>query len=412
MAIREGRWDCSSCGSTAIYGRHVDCPGCGRPRPAGVGFYLADGEPVVTDPERLAQARAGADWICEHCQASNRATLKSCGGCGGARGGSPTQPVVKYAAGQEPRGGGPPEQPLGAIPQAPREERRQNPAGWFVGGVMAVAVVCGMIGECMAREPTYPPTAAVVEDARWERIVQVSTHGFVAGEGWELPDSAIDVRRETRVRGERQEVAGYYTIRRVQPRTVREIVGERKAWEANEGVTSCQTVNLGNGYFKRVCSRSRGSGGKWVMKPVYQTRTVYDTTVVQQPYFRRVPASATYYTYRVPEWKQTDTRRAAGDLRRPPAWPDTAVEPGQRTFRQARYQVIVRDARGNRQGAWMWEESWRKYRPGQRVAFARAGGDRYAAKLLPRDSLAECRRWHRGRGRPPPDSLGCSPRRG
>lgn len=47
MAICEGRWDCPSCGSTAIYGRHVECAGCAR-------FYLhrfvIDGEYIVGLP--------------------------------------------------------------------------------------------------------------------------------------------------------------------------------------------------------------------------------------------------------------------------------------------------------------------------------------------------------------------------
>lgn len=105
MAIREGRWDCPSCGSTGIYGRHVDCPGCNKPRPAGIRFYLSDDAPVVTNPEQLREARAGADWACEHCGASNRATEDNCLGCGAERGTSPTQPVRDYDLAGVPRSG-------------------------------------------------------------------------------------------------------------------------------------------------------------------------------------------------------------------------------------------------------------------------------------------------------------------
>ncbi|HEX8432380.1 MAG TPA: zinc finger protein, partial [Longimicrobium sp.] len=86
MAIREGRWDCPSCGSTGIFGRHVECLSCGKPRPGGVRFYLSDDAPVLVDPERIAEARAGADWVCEHCAATNRATHPDCEGCGAPRG--------------------------------------------------------------------------------------------------------------------------------------------------------------------------------------------------------------------------------------------------------------------------------------------------------------------------------------
>src|SRR5690349_6150305 len=105
MAIREGRWDCPSCGSKAIYGRHVDCPGCGKPRPAGIRFYLTDDAPVITDAARLREARAGADWVCEHCGASTRATETDCTGCGAPRGSSPAQPVIDYPLSQVPRSG-------------------------------------------------------------------------------------------------------------------------------------------------------------------------------------------------------------------------------------------------------------------------------------------------------------------
>jgi hypothetical protein len=105
MAIREGRWDCPSCGSKAVYGRHVDCPGCGKPRPAGTRFYLTDDAPVITDAAQLAEATAGADWVCAHCGASTRATETDCTGCGAARGTSPSQPVIDYTTAQVPRSG-------------------------------------------------------------------------------------------------------------------------------------------------------------------------------------------------------------------------------------------------------------------------------------------------------------------
>lgn len=139
MAIREGRWDCPSCGSKAVLGRHVDCPGCGKPRPAGTRFYLTADAPVVTDAAQLAEAKAGADWICGHCGASTRATQTDCGGCGAARGTSPTQPVIHYGAGQVPRSGGAPGAtpatgPVASPADAPDDWRctgcgRSNPPG-------------------------------------------------------------------------------------------------------------------------------------------------------------------------------------------------------------------------------------------------------------------------------------------
>jgi hypothetical protein len=415
MAIREGRWDCPSCGSKRIFGRHVDCPGCGKPRPEGVRFYLTDDAPIVTDPERLAEARAGADWICKHCGASTRAKHVNCGGCGAPRGGSPEQPVRRYRDGEVPRAGeaSAPFKAAG-FKSAPGEPRKRGLPAWIGGGLIAAVIGGGMLQECEPRERSYPPVAAVVEDLRWEREVVVSTHGYVAGEGWELPDSAVDVKEEPRIREYRQEVAGHESVQRVQPRQVQERVGERKKWVGgSSATTSCETVDMGNGYFKEVCEESGGSDdGEWVTEPIYRYRTVYDTTVEQKPYYRSVPVRAPYYTYRVPEWMETERRRTAGGVNTPPVWGDTTVGPNQRTYEQGRYQVIVRNAEGTRLRVWVDEDEWRKYRPGQPVAYAAAGGNRYRDEILSPDALPECQRWYRsrGRGKPPPDSLGCSPR--
>ena len=84
MAIREGRWDCAACGRTANRGRELRCGGCGRAR-GKVKFYLPLNEPAVVEAELLAVAKAGPDWICAFCQASNRSTNLACTGCGGPR---------------------------------------------------------------------------------------------------------------------------------------------------------------------------------------------------------------------------------------------------------------------------------------------------------------------------------------
>jgi hypothetical protein len=84
MAIREGRWDCPSCGKVGVMGHEVVCPGCGKPR-GKVQFYLPSDAAVVTDASKLAEARAGADWICGFCKAANRAAWEKCEGCGAPR---------------------------------------------------------------------------------------------------------------------------------------------------------------------------------------------------------------------------------------------------------------------------------------------------------------------------------------
>ena len=128
MAIREGRWDCPSCGSVGQLGRHVYCVGCGAPRPKEIRFYLPEDAEAVTDAGQLAQAAAGPDWICEHCGGSARASDRTCPGCGAPRGESAEREVVQYALAAVPRSGGggdrPPPPPSAAKPlRAAREPR-------------------------------------------------------------------------------------------------------------------------------------------------------------------------------------------------------------------------------------------------------------------------------------------------
>lgn len=84
MAIREGRWDCAACGRIANLGRDLRCAGCGRAR-GKVKFYLPLNEPAVQAAEMLALAKAGPDWVCVFCEASNRSTSQACTGCGAPR---------------------------------------------------------------------------------------------------------------------------------------------------------------------------------------------------------------------------------------------------------------------------------------------------------------------------------------
>ena len=412
MAIREGRWDCPSCGSTAIYGRFVDCPGCGKPRPAGVRFYLTADAPVITEPERLKEAHAGPDWICLHCEASNRATLDQCGGCGAARGSSPTQPVHTYGDGEVPRTGTPaaPLEGAGTAERGGGGSRRRGGGlvGYTVAAAMLGIVVVSAIRDEMP-ERTPAPVAATVEAARWERAVTLEARILVRYEGWELPDSAVDVAQSSRVRDHRREVEGYQTITSVMRRKTRVAAGERRVWESGSSSTSCTTRDLGNGYFEEDCEES-SSGGEWVTETVYRDTVVYDTLAEKQPIYRDVPVHATYYTYRLPEWRNVKTVQAAGDQRTTPAWPEVTVPPDHRAQRTETYQLVLRTAAGARVPLMVGEEEWRSYRPGQRLAYAPSGGIRLWDRLLPPDSLPECRRWRRGRGKAPPASLGCSPR--
>jgi hypothetical protein len=429
MAIREGRWDCPSCGSTGIYGRHVDCPGCNKPRPAGIRFYLSDDAPVVTDAARLREARAGADWVCEHCGASNRATRDHCEGCGAERGTSPSQPVVDYGADAVPRSGEEP-RPLvssdaGAPPARPGETLAGcfgrgclSLIGLFVLGLLGLGVLGSFIDPSIGGKDLVP---AVVESRHWERVVVVDQRRVVNGEGWELPDSAQVIRQRRRFHHNDEEIVGYRSVTRQVPRTERVQDGtETHTREVEERVRTgtreyvCGQRDLGNGYFEDIeCeepvyeTRTRRETHQ---EPRYREVTRYETVTADEPITRPKPVYETYYTWRVPQWSTVDTRRAEGDTTLP-VWPDTTTRRNQRiASRTERYLLVLRQAGGRRDTLDLGILQWSGWRPGERVAL-RLGGQGGGAPMgiMSADSLAACRRWHRDRDEPPPDSLGCSP---
>src|SRR3712207_7514052 len=72
------------------------------------------------------------------------------------------------------------------------------------------------------RSTLFPYTTlfrSVVQELYWERTVFVEARTLVPGEGWELPDSAMDVQQSQRVSHTRQEQDGYRTITRTVPRS-------------------------------------------------------------------------------------------------------------------------------------------------------------------------------------------------
>ncbi|HEX8905532.1 MAG TPA: hypothetical protein VF771_11850, partial [Longimicrobiaceae bacterium] len=141
MAIREGRWDCPSCGSKGQLGRHVYCTGCGAPRPKEIRFYLPEDAEAVTDASQMVQATAGADWVCEHCGGSARATDADCPGCGAPRGSSVERQVHEYDTADIPRAGGPPASVPRQAMQQPPSTRRPAKRSHFGRNVFLVLLI-------------------------------------------------------------------------------------------------------------------------------------------------------------------------------------------------------------------------------------------------------------------------------
>jgi hypothetical protein len=341
MAIREGRWDCPSCSSAGQLGRHVYCTGCGAPRPENITFYLPQDAEAVTDAAQLAQARAGADWVCEHCGGSARATDAACPGCGAARGESAERQVHEYSLENTPRSG----RPQPAMSPPPSAARPHRPAGKSKFGrnvfVLLLVSFFGWIGWSNRTRHVE----ALVTAKEWERSVQVEAYRTVTEEAWSLPQGGRQVRSYRAIRDYRR-VLDHYETRTRQ-------VSERV--QTGTRTYTCGTVDRGNGYFEdRTCT-----------EPEYETR--YRTETYQEPIYRREPIWDTKYVYRIERWVPDTLLREHGDTTAP-VWPRTVADDTTRDGeKKQRYVMTFRDGDGESYTSEVPLDQFTGHRVGERV---------------------------------------------
>jgi hypothetical protein len=313
MAIREGRWDCPSCGSVGQLGRNLHCTGCGAPRPESILFYLPDDAAEVTEAQLLAQANAGVDWVCEHCGGSARATDRFCPGCGAPHGGSHDREVREYGMDDTPRSGRPQAPPPSMA--AAKPARRPH----FVRNVvlLLLASLVGWVGWSNRTRHLD----GVVTAKRWERSVQVEAYRTVRDEGWSLPDGARLLRSYRAIRDYRQ-VLDHYETRTRQ-------VSERV--QTGTRTYTCGHTSKGNGYFEdRTCT-----------EPEYETR--YHTESYQEPVYRQEPIWDTKYEYLVKRWVPDTLLSERGGATQP-VWPKTVADDTTREGeKKERYVITFRE---------------------------------------------------------------------
>ena len=338
MAIREGRWDCPSCGAVAQLGRHVYCTGCGAPRPKEVAFYLPDDAEVVTDSERLAQANAGADWVCQHCGGSARATDEACPGCGAPRGSSPEHAVVDYDLENVPRSGKPQTLVLRSAGQT-RPAKKSH----FVRNVFVLLLVSIVSWVAWANRTRHLDGAVVAK--QWERSIQMEAYRTVREEGWSVPTGGRSQRSYRAIREYRQVLDHYETKSRQVSERVQ--VGTR--------TYTCGQTSKGNGYFQE----------KTCTEPEYETR--YHTETYQDPAYRQEPVWDTKYEYLIERWVPATLLREGGDTTQP-AWPRTVVRDTLREGeKKERYVYTFRSGDGTTYTTEVPLVRFTRFRVGERV---------------------------------------------
>jgi hypothetical protein len=338
MSIREGRWDCPACGTIGVRGPLTRCPNCGSPRPRDVRFYLPDDSALVSDEASLAAARAGADWVCGHCHAQNKAADADCRSCGNPRDESSQDVALEereYSLEETPRASAAAARTLHPLEQAQPRRRGRGRGLLLAGGLLLAAFLLLRF---------FPQQIEVQAEAfRWERSLQMERNEVVAKEEWSTPPGAFDVQSFQAVRSYRQVLRGYET----RTRSVRVQVGEERY--------PCGQIDKGNGYFEtRYCTR-----------PVYENRT----ETYEEPVYDQVPVYDTKYRFKVYEWvsRPEALLRSAGEGQQP-QWPAPSPKPDGKSWRegerQERYFVTVREPDGDRHEHELSFEAWGRLSPG------------------------------------------------
>jgi hypothetical protein len=349
----EGTWTCTSCGSRGILGRHESCPSCGNPRDSAAesrfdfGPSTATGASAgatVSDPSLLALARAGADWSCPFCGASNRADLPSCRSCS-----APRETVPDRAPAPQPL--------LGGGASTPRPGRR----GCLLSGcALALVFAAALVGLAIwgSRSHDYPGR---VESRGWRRTVERQRFTRVEKQGWQDEIRPRAAAMPARGAGE---IAGVERIRdcaRTQRGTRRvadgtETVCERRTRQVECGTEEkCETRDLGNGFAEEVCDDV----------PRYCSEDYEDCH--QETRYREEPVYGVRCRYDTWEWSAAGSFEAHG-TDDAPRWPAVELDPLDRERRDEAYDVVVTYGRGSRHVLHpRTAEEYARWSAGQRV---------------------------------------------
>ncbi len=341
--IIEGTWDCTSCGSKGILGRHKVCPQCGNPRERGSETQFdfgsetesgASARESVADAGLLKQAALGPDWRCSFCQATNAADLTVCRACAAPRAQSPEAPAPAppqlHALIGTPQAEAP--EPVPAdVPATPSSNRRR----WGCLGC-AVALGLGLVAFIIlalwgARTQEYEGR---VKARTWERVVHRESFVPVTKEGWR--DELRTVRPVMPVRGS-GEVGGLADVRdcrRAQRGTRRVADGtERVCRDVTRRVACgtkevCKKRDLDNGFAEETC------------EDVTQYCDKTEEECRQETRYREEPVFDSRCRYTTWEWQASGEERASGRDDEP-RWPSLTEASHDRLRREERYGVEV-----------------------------------------------------------------------
>lgn len=362
-AIRERKWDCPSCGSVGVLGRHKHCPNCGKSR-GTTPTYLPENAPVVTDAGLLDLAHAGSDWNCNHCGSSNRGDSHFCTSCGAQKGSSPSNPVRVEPYGdddapvsisdlmsndgdypsltsepEKPKRGHPELTDWPSYPEKRKSLPRRGSAKLLV-ILLAVAVIGFLIFK--AFQPYDVPVT--VDQFAWSRVIDIQEYRTVREGDWSIPPNGRYVSQEQRVH-HYVEVFDHYEY-------------DTEEYACGSRTYTCGSRDLGNGFSEDVeCEE-----------------TTYCEREVRREVTRSEPVYQTWYAYDIDRWVYSHNVPTAGSNRNdpPPFWGnftlncanEVALGCERESARRETYTVTFVDAEGETYSLQETMDDWLLYKSG------------------------------------------------
>ena len=340
----ELKWNCRSCDTKDILGRHKRCPSCGNPReeaememtglePDAGGYNRA---PQVTDSERLREAQAGADWFCPMCKAGNKGDGNQCESCGGSRNADvyrlpppsrPAPPPSRQTTYQPPPPVKPPRPKQNPSPPFQEETTKSRP--------LSIGCFAAIILSCLAFLAVFLSTQVVpgtVKDKTWEHRIKVESWQQTTLRAW--ADNTRERPEVPPVMGQ----GGTPGIQLISGSCGREYFGEGPSYTcgSKEEKYDCSTTSreecgtdctsMGNGYAK--------------CKPKYCTKKKHKTCTRMVEVRCTDPIYKDRCTYATQEWRAvtTLTEKGHGDELR---WPKLSADDRTRGRKSATYVITI-----------------------------------------------------------------------
>lgn len=343
MAIRVGRWDCDACGYKGVLGPLTACSLCGSPRPKNVQFYLTeDAETLAESSKEYAEAKQGADWICDFCGTDNKAKNNLCQNCGNPRTlDDKNREIKEYDLENTPTSGKKQKTKThlnSTKPKTidPKDIKKANRNKHVLIVVLAITATLIFI--------FYPRKKDVeITGHSWIRQINIENYREVKEQGWEIPQTAKLIRSFRDVH-HYDKVFSHYVTR---TRTVKVPNGTEKY--------KCGTRDLGNGHFEDK----------------YCTRTIYTTKTenYQEAVYKDEPVYRTKYEYYIFRWI-IDHKETSEGKNKELFWPKITLKNTKEWREGERTEKYTIYYKNNHQKTFQEDiplNRWQKYTVGQKT---------------------------------------------